>query len=155
VCHKILQLGYKLFRFAKERESIQVHLGIYLSSSKHDLYLRQLHIHMLNLGSRSMLLRGDCSWLTDNTIYIITLLYRPPTAKPECEGFQWHKIGLSPPACYLYKPWGKAAFKCNLYPRHHVCIKDYHSSLAQGYSSLFGALVLERPIKGDETDIMT
>jgi hypothetical protein len=38
---------------------------------------------------------------------------------------------------------------------NHVCIKDYHSSLMQGHPSLSGALVLEQPVKGDETVAVT
>ena len=54
------------------------------------------------------------------------------------------RTGLSPPAGYLYKPWDRVAFKHGYQPRHH-------SSLAQGQPYLSGALVLERPIKEDET----
>ena len=54
------------------------------------------------------------------------------------------RTGLSPPAGYLYKSWDRVAFKRGYQPRHH-------SSLAQGQPYLSGALVLERPIKEDET----
>ena len=61
------------------------------------------------------------------------------------------RTGLSPPAGYLYKPWGKVAFKRGHQPRHHAYAHEHHSSLAQGHPCLSGALVLEHPIKEDET----
>ena len=63
----------------------------------------------------------------------------------------WAPTGLSPPADYLYKLWDRVAFNYGYQPRHHACANKHHSSLAQGHSSLSGALVLERPVKGDET----
>ena len=61
------------------------------------------------------------------------------------------QTGLSPPAGYLYKPWDRVAFKRGYQPRHHAWANKHHSSLAQGHPCLSGALVLERPIKEDET----
>ena len=61
------------------------------------------------------------------------------------------RTGLSPPAGYLYKPWDRVAFKRGYQPRHYACANKHHSSLAQGHPCLSGALVLERPIKEDET----
>ena len=73
----------------------------------------------------------------------------PPN--PNVEDY-WARKGLSPPAGYLYKPWDRVAFKRGYQPRHHACANKHHSSLAQGHPCLSGALVLERPIKEDETE---
>ena len=81
---------------------------------------------------------------------IIRRIYAPPTPLPERGGLLGARTGLSPPAGYLYKPWGRIAFKGGYQPRHHACTKKHHSSLAQGHPCLSGALVLERPIKEDE-----
>ena len=67
------------------------------------------------------------------------------------EDYEKARTGLSPPAGYLYKPWGRIAFKRGHQPRHHAYANEHHSSLAQGHPCLSGALVLERPIKEDET----
>ena len=61
------------------------------------------------------------------------------------------RTGLSPFAGYLYKPWDRVAFKHGYQPRHHICANKHHFSLAQGHPCLSGALVLEHPIKEDET----
>ena len=82
---------------------------------------------------------------------IIHRLYVPPTLLPERGGLLGARTGLSPPAGYLYKPWGRIAFKRGHQPRHHAYANEHHSSLAQGHPCLSGALVLERPIKEDET----
>ena len=84
-------------------------------------------------------------------ILIIRQLYVPPSLLPECGGLLGARTGLSPPAGYLYKPWGRIAFKRGHQPRHHAYANEHHSSLAQGHPCLSGALVLERPIKEDET----
>ena len=82
---------------------------------------------------------------------IIRRLYVPPTLLPERGGLLGARTGLSPPAGYLYKPWGRIAFKRGHQPRHHAYANEHHSSLAQGHPYLSRALVLERPIKEDET----
>ena len=70
---------------------------------------------------------------------------------PNVEDYEKARTWLSPPAGYLYKPLGRIAFKCGHQLRHHAYANEHHSSLAQGHLCLFGALVLERPIKEDET----
>ena len=82
---------------------------------------------------------------------IIRWLYAPPTPLLEREGLLGARTGLSPPAGYLYKSWGRITFKRGHQPRHHAYANEHHSSLAQGHPCLSGALVLERPIKEDET----
>ena len=62
------------------------------------------------------------------------------------------QTGLSPHADYLYKLWDKVAFKYGYQPKHHTCVNKHHSSLAQGQPCLSRDLVLERPIKEDETE---
>ena len=69
---------------------------------------------------------------------------------PNVEDY-WAHTGLSPPAGYLYKLWDRVAFKRGHQPRYHTCANKHHSSLAQGHPCLSGALILERPIKEDET----
>ena len=83
---------------------------------------------------------------------IIRRLYVPSTLLPEHGGLLGARTGLSPPAGYLYKPWGRIAFKHGHQPRQHAYANEHHSSLAQGHPCLSGALVLERPIKEDEIE---
>ena len=83
---------------------------------------------------------------------IIRRLYVPPTLLHEHGGLLGARTGLSPPAGYLYKPWGRIAFKRGHQSRHHAYANEHHSSLAQGHPCLSGALVLEHPIKEDEIE---